>query len=178
MPNVRTDNRARRMASISRSAAPTSGYRVGHHRSQSAAAAAAHSVSMTATMAPVDWSFSSTDESPPKKPVIVGSGPAGLACAIMLAKRGWSNIQVYDRLGEPPAITSDEWKDAERSYLIGLNGRGQTALKALGVFDEVDALCADVTGRREWTPGSEESKDMDTSKKRGFKTKVIDGTKP
>jgi hypothetical protein len=132
---------------------------------------------MTATMTPVDWSFSSTDESPPRKPVIVGSGPAGLACAIMLAKRGWSNIQVYDRLGEPPAITSDEWKDAERSYLIGLNGRGQTALKALGVFDEVDALCADVTGRREWTPGSEESKDMDTSKKRGFKTKVIGGTK-
>lgn len=54
---------------------------------------------------------------------------------------------MYDRLGEPPSIDSDEWQDAERSYLIGLNGRGQTALKALGVFNEVDALCADVTGR-------------------------------
>jgi len=37
----------------------------------------------------------SPKEAPPSRTVIVGGGPTGLACAIMLARRGWSNIEVW-----------------------------------------------------------------------------------
>ena len=57
--------------------------------------------------------------------VIVGSGPAGLATAIMLARAGVKGIKLYDQLNEPVAANdSDYWSNyaADRSYLIGLNG--------------------------------------------------------
>ena len=56
--------------------------------------------------------------------VIVGSGPTGLACALMLARRGYKDIHVYDRLPEPPAVDSKDWGDG-RNYNVGLSGRGQ-----------------------------------------------------
>ena len=34
---------------------------------------------------------------PPESSIVVGAGPAGLATAIMLSKRGWQNVQVFDR---------------------------------------------------------------------------------
>eukprot|EP00282_Hemiselmis_andersenii_P005778 CAMPEP_0114150032 /NCGR_PEP_ID=MMETSP0043_2-20121206/22483_1 /TAXON_ID=464988 /ORGANISM="Hemiselmis andersenii, Strain CCMP644" /LENGTH=457 /DNA_ID=CAMNT_0001244729 /DNA_START=28 /DNA_END=1398 /DNA_ORIENTATION=- len=113
------------------------------------------------------------DKDPPARPVIVGSGPTGLACAVMLARRGWTNIQVYDRLPPPPPKDSDEWGNPERSYNVGINGRGQTSLAKLGVWEDVDAVCADVTGRREWVPGKDGSTDINTSRKRGFNTKIV-----
>jgi hypothetical protein len=56
--------------------------------------------------------------------VIVGSGPTGLAGALMLARRGYKDIHVYDRLPEPPAVDSKDWGDG-RNYNVGLSGRGQ-----------------------------------------------------
>ncbi|CAM9549319.1 unnamed protein product [Chrysoparadoxa australica] len=74
--------------------------------------------------------------------VIIGAGPTGLATAIMLAKRGYKNIKVYERLSEPPLPASAEWGDAARSYNLGIGGRGQTSLTKLGVLDSVSEYCA------------------------------------
>lgn len=71
------------------------------------------------------------DPAPPSRTVIVGGGPTGLACAIMLARRGWTNIEVWERLRRPPAPTAVEWGDPNRSYCIGISGRGQIALERL-----------------------------------------------
>ena len=51
---------------------------------------------------------------PPESSVVVGAGPAGLATAIMLSKRGWQNVQVIDRLPPPPSLDDDVW--SERRY--------------------------------------------------------------
>ena len=40
---------------------------------------------------------------------IVGSGPTGLAVAIMLAQKGFKNINVYDKLSEPPPVDSERY---------------------------------------------------------------------
>lgn len=74
----------------------------------------------------------------PSRSVIVGAGPAGLAAAIMLAKRGWTNIDVFDRLGALPSPDADEWGNPYRSYNLGLSGRGQQVLSDLGVMERVD----------------------------------------
>ena len=69
---------------------------------------------------------------------IIGAGPAGLATAIMLARRGMENIHVYERLPVPAA--SDDasvWGDTAKFYLIGLGGRGQKALQELGAWEAV-----------------------------------------
>eukprot|EP00968_Pinguiococcus_pyrenoidosus_P004882 scaffold317_cov260-Pinguiococcus_pyrenoidosus.AAC.15 len=50
----------------------------------------------------------------PQKPVIVGAGPTGVASAIMLARLGWSNITLYDRLDAPAAPGADDWGNPER----------------------------------------------------------------
>lgn len=87
--------------------------------------------------------------------VIVGSGPTGLSTAIMLARRGYRNIKVFDRLPPPPSPNdSEQWSGflADRSYNIGLNGRGQRTLRALGVMDKIDDSSAIVNGRKDWTP--------------------------
>ena len=60
--------------------------------------------------------------------VIIGSGPAGLATALMLAKVGIKGITLYDQLSEPPPAEGDLFwgnYDSDRSYLIGLNGRDE-----------------------------------------------------
>ena len=61
---------------------------------------------------------------PPPRSVVVGAGPAGLATAIALAKRGWPDVQVFDRLPPPPALDDDSsWSDTARFYLIGIGGK-------------------------------------------------------
>jgi hypothetical protein len=49
-----------------------------------------------------------------KKTIIVGSGPTGLFTSIMLARRGYGNIQVFDRLERPAAPDSPLWGDPYR----------------------------------------------------------------
>ena len=93
-----------------------------------------------------------------KKPascVIVGGGPTGLACAIALARRGWTNVQVWERLLRPPASDSKEWGDPSRSYNVGLSGRGQSVLRDIGALDTVLDKCAVVKGRMDWGPDGE-----------------------
>ena len=57
----------------------------------------------------------------PPSTTIVGGGPAGLATAIMLARKGYKNIKVLDRL-PPPAAAGDAsvWSDTAKHYLVGL----------------------------------------------------------
>ena len=65
---------------------------------------------------------------PPESSVVVGAGPAGLATAIMLSKRGWQNVQVIDRLPPPPSLDDEVGSDTARFYLIGIGGRGKPRL--------------------------------------------------
>ena len=87
-------------------------------------------------------------------PIIIGAGPAGLATAIMLARRGYRGIKVYDRLPRPPSPGDTSiWNnfDVERSYNLGLSSRGQLALTQLDVMDRVKRYSQEVIGRKEWT---------------------------
>ncbi|CAM9316923.1 unnamed protein product, partial [Sphacelaria rigidula] len=89
----------------------------------------------------------SAASSKPTSTAVVGGGPAGLATAIMLARRGYPRITVLERLEEPPPPASAEWGNPERSYNLGIGGRGQTALKKLGAADRVLSWCADAVVR-------------------------------
>ena len=84
---------------------------------------------------------------------VLGGGPCGLATAIMLARRGHS-VEVYERLKRPPEPCSQEWESGERSYNIGISGRGQNVLGKLGVMDLLDQYSSDVRGRKDWAPGA------------------------
>ena len=109
-----------------------------------------------------------------KLPVtVLGGGPCGLATAIMLARRGHS-VEVYERLSRPPEPLSDEWGRGDRSYNIGISGRGQNVLASLGVMALLNQYSSDVRGRRDWVPsaGVEDYKEIVYTKK-SYVTKCI-----
>ena len=82
---------------------------------------------------------------PPESSVVVGAGPAGLATAIMLSKRGWQNVQVIDRLPPPPSLDDEVWSDTARFYLIGIGGRGKPRLaRTLGWRERRQVCCSHV----------------------------------
>lgn len=85
---------------------------------------------------------------------VIGGGPTGLTAAIMLARRGYTNINVYERLAAPQPPDDPVWLtvDAERTYNIGIGGRGQSALKELDAMDIVDKYSVPVIGRYYWEP--------------------------
>ena len=90
--------------------------------------------------------------------LVVGGGPAGLATAIMLSQLGWKDVRVVDRL-PPPAPPADAvYADApERSYNLGVSGRGQKFLDSVGVLDKVRSFAAPNFGRMVWDEQGNES---------------------
>lgn len=85
-----------------------------------------------------------TDDDPrPSSTAIVGGGPAGLTVALILARRGYRDITVLERLSEPPPPESEKWGNPERSYNLGIGARGQVALAKLGAADRVLSWCAE-----------------------------------
>jgi 2-polyprenyl-6-methoxyphenol hydroxylase-like FAD-dependent oxidoreductase len=73
----------------------------------------------------------------------------------MLAKRGYNKIDVYDRLTMPASPDDiNEYSNLDRSYMIGVTGRGQILLDKLGVMPTLDAYSAMVRGRKDWAPGN------------------------
>ncbi|KAF6249364.1 hypothetical protein COO60DRAFT_1706535 [Scenedesmus sp. NREL 46B-D3] len=58
--------------------------------------------------------------------LIIGGGPAGLAAAMMLAKRGW-RVTVAERQAEV------SYADPDRSYVYAIDGRGRVFTDAFGL---------------------------------------------
>ena len=112
----------------------------------------------------------------PTTSAIIGGGPAGLATAIMLARRGLTDIHVYERL--PAPASSDDvsvWSDTAKFYLIGLGGRGQKALQELDAWERVEQCCTYVLGRKDWAPGASADEGVERifGDDRPYKTAVI-----
>ena len=88
--------------------------------------------------------------------LICGGGPAGLLSAICLAQKFPSfKIHLYDKNPSPNDYDSGSG-DFSKNYLIGLGGRGITALEAFGVWEDVKKNSIIVPGRMDWTPGSKQ----------------------
>ena len=111
--------------------------------------------------------------SAPSRTVVVGGGPTGLATAIMLARRGWENVEVWERLGRParPDDTA-VWGDPDRSYNVGVSGRGQIALEKLGACERVLRYCKRVNGRMDWSPQNPNGVTRESTEKK-YATQVI-----
>ncbi|CAL1152531.1 unnamed protein product [Cladocopium goreaui] len=58
--------------------------------------------------------------------MVVGAGPAGLAVALMLAKKGWA-VSVFERSSDPAAY------DPGKGFMYLIDGRGQHLLRSLGL---------------------------------------------
>ena len=64
-------------------------------------------------------------------------------------------MEVIDRLPPPPGVDDEgTWSDAARFYLIGIGGRGEGALREIGVWDQIEPYSAVVRGRKDWAPGA------------------------
>lgn len=102
---------------------------------------------------------------------VVGAGPVGLLAALALARRGFKKVRVYDRLSQPPKPDAAEWGDPDRSYNLGIGGRGQRALERFEAIDRVDRWSQTVVGRKDWQQDSAEPKVSLTTRR--YMTKVI-----
>ncbi|GBF90815.1 FAD-binding monooxygenase [Raphidocelis subcapitata] len=69
----------------------------------------------------------------PAAAVIVGGGPAGLAAALQLASRGWSDVVVLERRG------SVEHADTDLSYVYNIDARGRRLLERHGLAADLEA---------------------------------------
>lgn len=63
--------------------------------------------------------------------LIVGGGPAGFATALMLAKRGWTNITVLEK--RPTA----DYYEPDKSFNYLIDGRGQKFTDYIGITEQL-----------------------------------------
>ena len=63
--------------------------------------------------------------------LIVGGGPAGLATALMLAKRGWTNITVLEKRA------AADYYEPDKAFNYLIDGRGQKLTDFLGLTEEL-----------------------------------------
>ncbi|AFZ42627.1 FAD dependent oxidoreductase [Halothece sp. PCC 7418] len=66
--------------------------------------------------------------------VIIGGGPAGLGAALMLAKRGWTNIKVIEK--RPSA----DYYEPDKSFNYQIDGRGQKLTDLLNITGQLADL--------------------------------------
>lgn len=100
----------------------------------------------------------STTSSKSDPVVVIGAGPAGLSSAIMLARRGYSDVRVFEKMSPPPRPDDDSvWGNfkttSDRLYMIGINGRGQRFLNHIDCLNEMGKYTKSVLGRKDWSPG-------------------------
>ncbi|MFK0729624.1 MAG: FAD-dependent oxidoreductase [Gloeotrichia echinulata GP01] len=71
--------------------------------------------------------------------LIVGGGPAGLATALMLAKRGWKNITVLE---QRPAA---DYYEPDKSFNYLIDGRGQKLTDFFGLTEQLAKISVPTT---------------------------------
>lgn len=74
--------------------------------------------------------------------LIVGGGPAGLATALMLAKRGWTKITVLEK-----RVAADYY-EPDKSYNYLIDGRGQKFTDLLGLTKQLPTIGVPMTELR------------------------------
>ncbi len=86
--------------------------------------------------------------SPVTNAMVIGGGPSGLSSSIMLAQRGY-HVKCFEQRPKPTDVDAATWGDFnnDRSFILGLSGRGQQVLNDLGVLDRVDRYAQPVRGR-------------------------------
>lgn len=66
--------------------------------------------------------------------LIIGGGPAGLATALMLAHRGWTNITVLEKR------TAADYYEPDKSFNYLIDGRGQKLTDLLGLTEQLPKI--------------------------------------
>ena len=74
---------------------------------------------------------------------IIGAGPTGALLAILLQRRGFTEINVYESRSDPRASSAE----SGRSINLALADRGIHALRAAGVFERLHAALLPMRGR-------------------------------
>ncbi len=76
-----------------------------------------------------------TQPSPSRRNVlVVGGGPAGLAVALMLAKRNWAEITVLEKR------RAADYYEPDKSFNYLIDGRGQKLTDLLGLTEQLSAI--------------------------------------
>lgn len=109
-------------------------------------------------------------------PVIIGGGPVGLTSAILLARLGAKSVYVYEQLPRPPKPSESYWEKfrSERSYNIGITGRGQIVLNKFGCLGRVEKYCAEIFGSASWNPDTPTDSPILMKQEKRYTSKIIE----